>query len=331
MKKISIVIPVYNEENFISGTLESISLISYPLDDYEVVVVTDGCTDGTVPAVKKFPFVRLVELDKNIGRYAARKTGAEAARYPNILFIDSRAHVDPNILSVIDQANAQVIQGVNFDIENPGLFETFYKSVRRKVFSKHYANSSQIKELNKDNFDSLPKGTNVFFVKKDLLFQAYEDLSGVDMSGDSSDDTKLIKTIVQRTPAIIHPDVKIIYFYRKSFLANASHLYGFNATSFIDYYFHPSQKYFWLVIILPLLALFGVLAGLLFIPLSLLIKVSILLGLDLIISIYLARSIRDLYIIMFMMPLCVSIFYAGIVRAIFLKYLKTLLNKQIQQ
>jgi glycosyltransferase involved in cell wall biosynthesis len=324
MKKISIIVPVYNEEYFISSTLESISQIDYPSDDFEVIVVSDGCTDSTETAVKNFPSVRLISLDKNVGRYAARKTGAETANYPNILFIDSRTRVNPNILIVINQTNAKVIQGVVLGVENPGLFETFYKSVRRKVFYKYFANSSQILELNKYNFDDLPKGTNVFFVQKDVLFQAYEDLSGIDMSGDSSDDTKLIKTITQHTPIIIHPDVNIIYFYRKSFWANASHLYGFNATSFVDYYLHPSQRYFWLVIVFPLLALSGILAGLIFIPISMTIKVSVLIGLDLIISTYLAKSFRDFYIIIFMLPLCVSIFYAGIIRGIFLKFKKSL-------
>jgi len=75
MKKISIVIPVYNEEYFISGLLRSISKLEYPLDAYEVNVVSDGCTDGTVSVVRGFPWVHLIELPKNVGRYEARRTG----------------------------------------------------------------------------------------------------------------------------------------------------------------------------------------------------------------------------------------------------------------
>lgn len=327
MKEISIVIPVYNEEFFISNTLESISQINYPKGSYEVIVVTDGCTDGTVANVKKFPFVRLIELENNVGRYAARLTGAKEAIYPNIIFIDSRTRVDPNILSAIDQANAKVIQGVQFNLQTPGLFEAFYDSVRRKVFAKYYNNRSQILELNKDNFDSLPKGTNVFFVQKDILFQAYSELDGIDMSGDSSDDTKLIKTIVAITPIIIHPDVRIQYFYRKSFWANVHHLYGFNATSFVDYYMHPSQKYFWLVIVLPLLGLLGILAGLIFVPIPFVFKTIVLIGMDVAISIFLSKSLRGFFIILLMLPLSVCIFYTGIVRGIFIKFKKSLLKK----
>ncbi|MBP6178149.1 MAG: glycosyltransferase family 2 protein [Anaerolineales bacterium] len=328
MKKISIVIPVYNEEFFISGTLESVLKIEYPREDFEVLVVTDGCTDGTVSAVKKFPFVRILELKQNVGRYAARKAGAEAAIHPNILFIDSRTRADPQILSVINQVNALVIQGVNFSVENPGLFEIFYKSVRRKVFSQYYSKSSEIIELTKDNFDFHPKGTNVFFIQKDVLFQAYKDLDGIDMSGDSSDDTKLINKIVQQTPAIIHPDVKVLYYYRSTFLANARHLYGFNATSFVDYYFHPSQRYFWIVIVIPLMVLLVLLAGLIFIPIQLWIKITTLVVLDIFISLYLAQSLKEFTIILFMMPLSVLIFYLGIIRGIFIKFKKEMRSKQ---
>ena len=69
MKKISIVIPVYNEEFFISGLLESISQIHYPPEAFEVIVVSDGSTDGTVSAVKKYPSVN--HFLKNIFRNRA--------------------------------------------------------------------------------------------------------------------------------------------------------------------------------------------------------------------------------------------------------------------
>lgn len=330
MKKITIVIPVYNEEFFINGTLESVFQINYPREDFEVLVVTDGCTDGTVGAVKKFPFARILELKKNVGRYAARKAGAEAASHPNILFIDSRTRADPNILSVIDKTNSPVIQGVNFGMENPGLFEIFYKTVRRKVFSQFYAKSGEIIELNSGNFDSYPKGTNVFYVQKDILFQAYEDLKGEDMSGDSSDDTKLIKQIVQHAPAIIHPDVKVLYYYRSSFISNARHLFGFNATSFVDYYLHPSQRYFWIVIVIPLLILIGLLAGMIFIPIAMWIKLAVIAGLNILISLFLAKSWKEFGVVLFMMPLSVSIFYLGVIRGIFIKFQKVLRAKASQ-
>lgn len=156
----------------------------------------------------KNPFVRLIEQKDNVGRYETRKIGAEAATYPNILFIDAGCAADPNILSVIDKSTEKVIIGRVLSNDKPGLFETFYISMRRKIFSSYYENPSQIIELTEENFDFLPKGTMVLFVKKEVLLQAFEDLSHVKIGKDSSNDTKLLKEIIHHTSAIIHPDLK---------------------------------------------------------------------------------------------------------------------------
>ena len=322
MKKISIVIPVYNEEFFISGLLKSISVINYPPEDFEVIVVSDGSTDSTVSEIKKHSFVRLVELKENLGRYPARKIGAETTRYPNILFIDSRAVVDPDILSVINTLDEKVVVGRVLSVDKPGAFETFYNSIRRIIFHQFYKRGPEILELNKDNFDTLPKGTTVLFVQKDILFRAYEDLSHIHMGKGSSDDTKLIRAIVQHSPAIIHPDVKITGLYRKSFWESVKHLALYRGSTFVDYYFNPSLRNFWIVIIFPLLALLGITVGLIFFPASGMIKLLFLIALDLIATLLLARTFREFYIIIFMLPLCVTVFYIGIVRGIFLKYKK---------
>ncbi len=320
MKQISIVIPVYNEAFFIPGLLESISRIHYPTEDYEVIVVSDGSTDTTVSVVKNYPFVRLIDLKENRGRYPARKIGAEAARYSNILFIDSRAVVDPNILSVINASTEKVIVGRVLGVDKPGPFETFYLSIRRKVFPRSFAHRSEIIELNKENFDALPKGTTVLFVQKDILFRAYEDLSHIHMGKGSSDDTKLIKAIVQHSSAVLHPGVKITHFYRTSFWEGIKHLALYRGSTFVDYYLDPSVRNFWLVIVFPLLALLGIILGLTLIPIPGLIKLAILIGLDFIATLFLAKTFREFYIILFMLPICVSAFYFGIIRGIFLKY-----------
>ena len=49
--KISIIVPVFNEEKYISTTLDSI--INQNFDDYEVIVVDDGSTDDTCKIVEE--------------------------------------------------------------------------------------------------------------------------------------------------------------------------------------------------------------------------------------------------------------------------------------
>ncbi len=321
MKKISIVIPVYNEEYFIRGLLESIERVNYPKDDIEISVICDGCTDGTVAVVKEFPSVRVVELKENVGRYAARKIGAEKAIHPNILFVDSRCLVDENILTAIHHSTNKFIIGRVMSEKMPGPFEIFYISMRRKIFSQYYASSTKKIELNSESFDSLPKGTTVMYVEKDVLFRTYEELEllPIEMGKDSSDDTKLIRAIVEHTPACLDPEVKVINFYRKSFLSGLEHLAIYVAASFIDYYLHPRQKFFWLVIVFPMLMLLGILIGLIFIPVAFYIKLLILIGVDIVIALFLSNTLREFYIIMYMMPLCILAFYFGMIRTLFIK------------
>lgn len=319
MKQISIVIPVYNEEKFIGGLLESIARVNYPKENYEVVVINDGSTDRTADAVRKHPDVRLIELPENMGRYQARKSGAEAARYPYVLFVDSRAAVDADILNVLDQTDARAVNGYALGVETPGPFETFYHAVRRAVFRQFFKQYNDPVYLTPANFDSMPKGTTVFFTEKAVLMRAYQDLSLENMGKDSSDDTKLLRTLVNYTPVLIHPGVKITSYSRPSFTASIRHLFA-RGIKFVDYYLNPALAKFWLVIVLPLLAFFLILAGLIFAPYALLMKIAILMGVDLLITLFLARSWREFRIILLMLPLCAVLFYSGIIKGIIQKF-----------
>lgn len=318
MKLFSIVIPIFNEDQYIRDLLKSIFQIDYPADKFEVIVVNDASTDKTAGIVREFPQVQLIDLQVNVGRYAARKMGAEAAKHPHVLFIDSRALADPKILTVLDQLDEKTVIGRVLTVEKPGLFDTFYIAIRRIVFRKYYALIVNPIRLTKGNFDSLPKGTTVLYVQKETLFKAYEALSRADIGKDSSDDIRLINQLVQFTDAVIHPDVKITGLSRTSFLASVTHLVWRGGT-FVDYYFHPAKRNFWLVIILPLLAILGICAVLVWVPVSGASKVAALLGLDLIGTLLLARTLREFFVILFMLPVCAATFYFGVVRGIYLK------------
>lgn len=111
--QISVIIPAYNEEKYISVCLKSVANQDFPKDKYEIVVVDNNSTDRTRELVrKKFPQVRLVE-EKKQGVVFARIKGIETAKGKIIAFIDadsfapknwlkniSRAFKDPNLTSV---------------------------------------------------------------------------------------------------------------------------------------------------------------------------------------------------------------------------------------
>ncbi|MFZ5943667.1 MAG: glycosyltransferase family 2 protein [Bacillota bacterium] len=83
--KISAVIPAYNEEKYIGHVLD-VLLESNQIE--EIIVVSDGSTDGTVNIVKKYP-VKLIALSENIGKGGAMLKGAQDAKNNLILFLDA--------------------------------------------------------------------------------------------------------------------------------------------------------------------------------------------------------------------------------------------------
>ena len=113
MKKLSIVIPVYNVEHYLAKCLDS---VIYPaLDGYEIIVVNDGSTDSSPEIARgyaeKYPqLIRLISTP-NGGLGHARNTGIDASVGEYLLFLDSDDRLNDGALPEIMQTLAQ-----DFDI-----------------------------------------------------------------------------------------------------------------------------------------------------------------------------------------------------------------------
>jgi len=102
---ISVVIPTYNRRPILEKCLRAMEQQQFPphtpVAGYEIVVVDDGSTDGTVAwltaEATQFPHVRLVQQDHQ-GPAAARNLGVHQAQGDYIVFIDSDLVVLPDFL-----------------------------------------------------------------------------------------------------------------------------------------------------------------------------------------------------------------------------------------
>ena len=94
---ISIIIPLYNKEQSIVTTLQTVLKQSY--QDFEIVIVNDGSTDHSVEEVKRIldPRIRLIH-QSNAGVSAARNRGIEEARGEYIAFLDADDEWKPDYL-----------------------------------------------------------------------------------------------------------------------------------------------------------------------------------------------------------------------------------------
>src|SRR5690606_38408478 len=84
----SVVIPLYNKENYIEDTLKSV--LNQTFQDFEVVIVNDGSTDNSLEKVKKFTDGRIrVFSQENLGVSVARNFGIEKSNAEFIALLDA--------------------------------------------------------------------------------------------------------------------------------------------------------------------------------------------------------------------------------------------------
>ncbi|MCL5666588.1 MAG: glycosyltransferase family 2 protein [Patescibacteria group bacterium] len=98
---ISVIIPAYNEENYIGTAIESV-LKNPPPNLLEVVVVNNASTDGTAKIASQFAKVRVVtEPQKGLTR--ARQRGLLEAKGDILAYIDADSKVPANWLNAINR------------------------------------------------------------------------------------------------------------------------------------------------------------------------------------------------------------------------------------
>jgi len=99
--RFSVVVPLYNKENCIRMTLESVKKQSFK--DYEVIVVDDGSTDRSLEEARKIKSENITIIhQQNQGVSVARNTGILHAQGQYIAFLDADDEWEPDYLKTID-------------------------------------------------------------------------------------------------------------------------------------------------------------------------------------------------------------------------------------
>lgn len=167
MPKVSIIMPLYNKEAYVSNSIESVLRQTY--SDYELVVVDDGSTDSSAEIVQGYANhdsrILLVSI-KNGGVSNARNVGLSQASGEWIQFLDADDQIDSEYLSeAID-----TLEENNPDI----LFSDFWMVDSHGVKIKHIAsdltgNRSQMELC--DTYISLQSENGFFGYISNKLFK----------------------------------------------------------------------------------------------------------------------------------------------------------------
>ena len=120
MVKVSVIVPVYNAEQYLSRCIDSI--LAQKFTDYELILVNDGSTDGSLAICQSYSdkdFRVIVCNQPNRGASSARNHGIDVSKGDYICFVDADDDVNENYLShlyqdmVIESNIDLVLHGLN--------------------------------------------------------------------------------------------------------------------------------------------------------------------------------------------------------------------------
>lgn len=169
--KVSVIVPVYNVEEFVVGCLESINAQTY--QDYEVIVVEDCSTDNSKCLVEEYVKThgkfRLLPLEKNGGLMHAWMEGVKVSKGDYFFFVDSDDTITPDavetLVNIVDEYGVDIACGnTSYDTRryggglayhnnylNPGLYSgekilEFQKAIF-PTLKRHYFSPGRVAKL----------------------------------------------------------------------------------------------------------------------------------------------------------------------------------------
>ena len=120
-KKLSILIPVYNEKKTLLNILERINESKIENFDFETIIINDGSDDNTFNVIKENSnlYDKVINLDRNRGKGYAVKSGLKIATGDYVIFQDADLEYDPKefikFTNLINKFSVDAIIGSRFN------------------------------------------------------------------------------------------------------------------------------------------------------------------------------------------------------------------------
>jgi len=224
--KVTILIPIFNEENTIIELLKRVNNQKNGLADLEIIIVDDCSTDKSKKLLKENPelYSQLIELDKNLGKGGAVREGLKHSEGDYILFQDGDLEYNPNdyqkIFRMIKKFNADVVIGsrflspeytrIHYYFHRVGnkfinfLFNLLYNTTFTDIYSCYLCFRKDLIDPNKLRSDSWSQQSEILAtaVKKSNVY--YE--VPISYSGRSFEDGKKIKA--RHTFSVVYMIIK---------------------------------------------------------------------------------------------------------------------------
>lgn len=165
MPKVSVIIPVYNAENFLKRCLDSVC--NQTLSDIEIICINDCSTDKSVEILKQYN-VKIINLEENKGAAYARNIGIEQACGEYLGFVDSDDYIAPDFYEILyrNSSKADIVKGNILDAETNSI-TPFYDMNNKIAENKAYFYYGFTSAIYKTSFIwdyeiHFPEGINYF-------------------------------------------------------------------------------------------------------------------------------------------------------------------------
>ena len=186
---VTVLLPVYNGERWIAQKIRTLMALDYPRAKLQVVILSDGSTDGTVELARRFTDqgIEIVDLPHG-GKAAALNAGLKLARGEVLFLTDVRQPLDPQCLRHLTACLADpevgaasgelvILKGENLEQANVGLYWKYEKWLRKRMsaIDSFLGATGAIYAIRRNLAASLPPGTLLDDVYLPLLafFQGF--------------------------------------------------------------------------------------------------------------------------------------------------------------
>ena len=151
MKKLSVIVPVYNQEKYIARCLRSLVRQSMDRKEYEIIVINDGSTDKTSKILEQFSeYITLIEIEKNCGLPATLNKGIKKSLSKYMVRVDSDDYVNEDFLKFL---YSFISQNNNFDA----------------VSCDYFLVDDKEEILSRENSENKPIGCGIIFKSQQIL------------------------------------------------------------------------------------------------------------------------------------------------------------------
>lgn len=228
---ISLIIPMYNNEQTIEQTLNSV--VNQTVCFKEVIVIDNGSTDQSAEKVAEFcctyPFIRLIHCDQK-GVSFARNKGISEAKYEYIAFLDADDILDLRYVAVLEEA---ISKNPNADMYHFNFYQQFKNGIIKEnqyfLSSQTQYQGNQFMEQTLQRFSFEAKHMVWSFLFKRAFLNDYE--LRFDEKIRAFEDILFLHKVWSCNPVIIIvPELLLRYCYVAHSITNSGHTTEFRYT-----------------------------------------------------------------------------------------------------